>query len=117
MSKRKRKTFTKGQIVEVWRRIFDRWERGVYDAPAGTPGVHRAKLGGGLMEFSTKNVRPLATTATRECEESPSGRHVYEPDDEYAQKHHLSREDTPVNCVHCGADAPDDIAAEMRGTS
>lgn len=52
-----RKTFAKGEVVEVWRRIFERWERAVYEAQSGTPGCHYVQLGGGRMEFATRNVR------------------------------------------------------------
>lgn len=56
----KRKTFTKGQPVEVWRRMFGRWEKAIYDRPSGTPGSHVVVLGGGPMEFATRNVRAVA---------------------------------------------------------
>jgi hypothetical protein len=53
----KRKTFTAGQAVQVWRRVFGRWEPAVYVRPTGTLGCHEVRLGGGLMEFATRNIR------------------------------------------------------------
>ena len=54
-----KKTFVSGQGVEVWRRVFSRWERAVYEAASGTPGTHVVQIGGGTLEFTTRNIRAL----------------------------------------------------------
>lgn len=50
-----------------------------------------------------KDKRPPADDS---CADSPTGKHVFSPDQEYAQKHHLA--EGPVCCEHCGAEPPDD---------
>lgn len=139
----KRKTFTKGQAVEAQRDPSAGWEPATYVRPShgyGSPHhivdldapYYIDSMSGMDVPDPSNNPRAYLTRVkvvpsrrirarrsappSLECEESPGGRHVYELDEEYAQKHCLSREDTPVNCVHCGADAPDDVATEMRGS-
>lgn len=44
----------------------------------------------------------VAARAAVECDDSPTGHHVFSPDEEYAQKKGLSGDDVPISCEHCG---------------